>query len=76
MLTDQDKAQCVLWLAETKSLASVRRRFRQKFKKEPPSISDIRVWSERFKETGSISNITSIDKNVPKLEEQPTSKLN
>lgn len=54
MFMDKEKAQCALWFVETKSLASVQRKFRNEFRRKPPHVNNIRHWFEQFKETGSV----------------------
>ncbi|GBM66806.1 hypothetical protein AVEN_273949-1 [Araneus ventricosus] len=54
MATVQEKAMCVLWFFETKSVITTQRRFRTTYKKDPPSDSSIRRWLTQFQETGSV----------------------
>ena len=56
MLMDKEQAQCVLWLAETKSLVSVQRKFRNEFGWKPSHLKNIRLLFEQFKETRSVCN--------------------
>jgi hypothetical protein len=49
MISDKDKAECVLWLAETKSLVSVRRRFRCKFGREPLHLNSKSLVQRNWK---------------------------
>ncbi|GBN32483.1 hypothetical protein AVEN_262031-1 [Araneus ventricosus] len=53
MATEQEKAMCVLWVFETKSVITTQRRFRTTYKKDPPSDNSIRLWLTQFQETGS-----------------------
>ena len=55
-LSDRMKAQCVLWMHETKSATLVRRKCRVEFKmkKGIPSRSTILSWYSNFLETGHI----------------------
>jgi len=55
-LSDQMKAQCVLWMHETKSATLVRRKCRviYKMKKSIPSRGSILSWYNTFLETGHI----------------------
>lgn len=55
MATVQEKTQCVLWLAEFKSVISVQRRFRREYQKDPPHENNIRRWMKQFKDTGTVS---------------------
>ncbi|GBO06942.1 hypothetical protein AVEN_148103-1 [Araneus ventricosus] len=52
MATVQEKAMCVLWFFETKSVITTQRRFRTTYKKDPPSDNSIRRWLTQ--ETGSV----------------------
>jgi hypothetical protein len=54
MATVQERALCVGWLFETKSVAQTRRNDRAQFNKQPPSDYAIRDWQRRFLATGSI----------------------
>ncbi|GBN47039.1 hypothetical protein AVEN_123266-1 [Araneus ventricosus] len=54
MVTVQEKAMCVLWFLETKSVITTQRRFRTTYKKDPPSDNSIRRWLTQFQETGSV----------------------
>jgi hypothetical protein len=50
MATVQERALCVRWLFETKSVTQTQRNYRAQFNKQPP----IRDWQQRFLETGSV----------------------
>jgi transposase len=54
MATVQEKAICVLWFFETKSIIKTKRRYRTQYGKAPPSDNAIRRWLERFQETGNV----------------------
>ncbi|GBO40005.1 hypothetical protein AVEN_103973-1 [Araneus ventricosus] len=54
MATVQEKAMCVLWFFETKSVITTQRRFRTTYKKDPPSDNSSRRWLTQFQETGSV----------------------
>lgn len=54
MATVQEKAMCVLWFFETKSVITTQRRFRTTYQKDPPSDNSIRRWLTQFQETGSV----------------------
>ncbi|GBM24568.1 hypothetical protein AVEN_217141-1 [Araneus ventricosus] len=54
MATVQEKAMCVLWFFETKSVITTQRRFRTTYKKDPPSDNSIRRWLTQFQGTGSV----------------------
>ncbi|GBM37413.1 hypothetical protein AVEN_221555-1 [Araneus ventricosus] len=51
MATVEEKAMCVLWFFETKSVITTQRRFRTTYKKDPPSDNSIRRWLTQFQET-------------------------
>jgi transposase len=50
MATVQEKAMCVLWFFETKSVIKMQCRYR----KDPPSENVIRRWLKQFQENGSV----------------------
>jgi hypothetical protein len=52
MFTDKEKAQCVFWFAETKSLVSVQRKLGNESRRKLPHVNNIRRWFEQRKETG------------------------
>lgn len=55
MLTVQQKAQCIIWFAELKSIVSVQRRFRQTYVGQiAPDDKAIRRWFNQFRETGNV----------------------
>jgi hypothetical protein len=54
MATVQEKAMCVLWLFETKSVIKKQRRYRTQYGKDPPLDNAIRRWLKQFQETGSV----------------------
>jgi transposase len=54
MVSDQQKAYCVLELAKPNSITTVERHFRTRFDKEPPSRKNIYRWYSQFEETGSV----------------------
>ncbi|GBN51747.1 hypothetical protein AVEN_55021-1 [Araneus ventricosus] len=54
MATVQEKAMCVLWFFETKSVITTQRCFRTTYKKDPPLDNSIRRWLTQFQETGSV----------------------
>ncbi|GBM52692.1 hypothetical protein AVEN_49856-1 [Araneus ventricosus] len=51
MATVQEKAMCVLWFFETKSVITTQRRLRTTYKTDPPSDNSIRRWLRQFQET-------------------------
>ena len=54
MSTQQEKAPCVSWFIETKSVIQAQRNFTRKCGKKPSARSTIRAWHEKFMETGSV----------------------
>jgi hypothetical protein len=54
MATVQEKAMCVLWFFETKSVIKTQRRYRTQYGKDPPSDIAIRRWLKQFQETSSV----------------------
>jgi transposase-like protein len=54
MASPQEKAQCVLWYAESKSVVTVQRKFRRVYRKYAPTDKSIRKWFQQFQETGSV----------------------
>ncbi|GBL97514.1 hypothetical protein AVEN_110332-1 [Araneus ventricosus] len=53
----EQKAQCVLWFHETKSPINVQRAFRRCYGRNPPDTKSIKRWYEKFKETGSVTDL-------------------
>jgi hypothetical protein len=49
MATVQEKALCVLWFYETKSVTKMQRRYRTQYGKKPPSDKAIQRWLKQFK---------------------------
>jgi hypothetical protein len=54
MATVQEKAMCLLWFFETKSVIKTQRRYRTQYGKDPPSDNAIRRWLNQCQETGSV----------------------
>lgn len=52
--TPSEKANCVGWYFETKSIIKVQRKFRIQYNKKPPSRNSIVDWHRKFLETGSV----------------------
>jgi len=50
--TGAERARCVFWFEETKSATQVQRKFRTKYRKEPPSRPKIYSWHTNFVQTG------------------------
>jgi hypothetical protein len=69
MASVQQKAQCVFWYAEFKSIVTVQRYFRRTYGEDPLTEKNIVRWHNQFKET--------INVNLKKSSSQPrTSKEN
>jgi hypothetical protein len=58
MAAVQEKAICVLWFFETKSVIRMQRRDRTQYGKDPPSDNSIRRWLKQFQKTGSVLHQT------------------
>lgn len=56
MATPKEKAYCVNWYFETKSIIKIQRKFSIKYPKNPPSRSIILNWHRRFLKIGSVLN--------------------
>jgi hypothetical protein len=54
MATVREKAMCVLWFFETKSVIKRQRRYRTQYGTDPPSGNAIRRWLKQFQETGNV----------------------
>jgi hypothetical protein len=54
METVQERALCLGWLFETKSVTQTQQNYRTQFNKQHPSDYAIRDWLRRFLETGSV----------------------
>src|SRR5215469_8710531 len=54
MWTPRRKVQCVLWLAELKSVTCVQRRARKEWSVDPPTRKSIYEWDKTLRETGSL----------------------
>ncbi|GBM35789.1 hypothetical protein AVEN_108979-1 [Araneus ventricosus] len=54
MTSPSEKANCVGWYFENKSIVKVQRNFHTKFNKPPPSRNSILSWHKKFLETGSV----------------------
>ena len=59
-INDEIKAQCVIWVHETGSPTIVRRKFHTKYGRRSVALSRrvIRLWYEKFKETGHVQSNT------------------
>jgi hypothetical protein len=54
MATVQEKAMCVLWYFETKSVIKTQRRYRTQYAKDPASDNAVRRWVKQLQDTGSV----------------------
>jgi hypothetical protein len=54
MWTPQRKVQCVLWLAELKSVTHVQRRARREWNVDPPTCKSVYEWDKTLREMGSL----------------------
>jgi transposase len=54
MATVREKAMCVLWFFEMKSVIKRQRRHRTEYGKDPSSDNAIRRWLKQFQETGNV----------------------
>jgi hypothetical protein len=54
MWTPQRKVQCVLWLAELKSVTRVQRRATKEWNVDPPTRKSIYDWDKTLREMGSL----------------------
>ncbi|PSN38537.1 hypothetical protein C0J52_23180, partial [Blattella germanica] len=52
--TPQQKVQCVLWLAEEKSVTRVQRHVRRTWNMDPSGHKAILKWGRTLRETGSL----------------------
>ena len=50
----EEKAFCVLHFHVSKSVLTVKREFRTRFKKEPPAKNSIRSWYDKLRRTGCL----------------------
>ena len=57
MSSNQEKAQCVIWFAESKSVTTVRRNYRRQYHKDPPSENSVRAWYRTFLDRGSVCDL-------------------
>jgi hypothetical protein len=65
MVSQVEKAKCVLWFHEAKCVITVQRRFQTAFGKEPPSENSIHNWYKLFEETSCIRKWKSPENQVP-----------
>jgi hypothetical protein len=54
MANVQEKAMCVLWFFETKSVIKMQCRFRTHSERDPHSDNAIRRWLKQFQEIGNV----------------------
>jgi hypothetical protein len=79
MWTPQRTVQCVLWLAELKSVSRVQRRARREWKVDPPTRKSIYEWEKTLRETGSLISHAGkhpkqrvTEETVGRVREEPT----
>jgi hypothetical protein len=53
----KEKAQCVMWYHETKSLITVQWKFRNEYGQPLPVVKSIKAWYSKFVETGSVGDL-------------------
>ncbi|GBL80159.1 hypothetical protein AVEN_29144-1 [Araneus ventricosus] len=63
MASIEQKAQCVVWFHETKSRINVQRAFRCCYGCNPLDTKSIKRWYEKFKETGSVTDLPDLQPN-------------
>ena len=51
-----EKAQCVIWRVQGYGPTAVRRRFRTKYAKDPPSRASIEFWTDQYRDGGDHSH--------------------
>jgi hypothetical protein len=56
METVEEHVNCVLQLAELKSVTAVNRRFTAHYRKDATHMNSINNWMKKFKETGSVND--------------------
>ena len=54
MASIQKKAQCIIWLTESKSPVTVQQKHWMKYGKPSPPVNSIKRWLKTFMETGSV----------------------
>jgi hypothetical protein len=54
MASVEERANCVLWLAKTKSPVTVQRMLRAQYGKNPPDVKLSKSWKTKFLERGSV----------------------
>jgi hypothetical protein len=52
--TVQEKAMCVLWFFDAKSVIKTQCRYRIQYGKDPPTDNASRRWLKQFRETGCV----------------------
>jgi hypothetical protein len=64
MASPQERAQCVIWFVETKSLFTVQRNYGRVFEKDPPDKKTIKAWYDKFLATGSVPRQSGSSKKL------------
>jgi transposase len=73
--TLQEKAMCLLWCFETKSVIKTQRRYSTQYGKAPPSDNAIRRWLNQFQETGTVlhrkgaGRLSTLQEDVDRIQE-------
>jgi hypothetical protein len=57
--TPKEEIQCMLWLAELRSLLAVQRHFRTQYGRQPHIRKSIRFWDKKLRITGSLLHAKS-----------------
>lgn len=73
MANSEQKAFCVLQFAKTKSVITVQRAFRNKFRCNPPSDNNIRRWYHQFENTGCLCKGKSTGR--PRVSEESVERV-
>nr|CAD7605114.1 unnamed protein product [Timema genevievae] len=78
--TGAEKANCVMWYEESRSITQVQTKIRDIIKKKPPTPATIKKWHSLFKETGSVSVQKQLKPKKPKAKKTwvwlPTPPIN
>ena len=64
MAAPGEKLFCVLEYHTRKSVVTVKREFRAKYTKDPPTDKTIRAWYKQFTETGCLCKQKSSDRSL------------
>jgi hypothetical protein len=64
MVTVEEQVNCVLQLAEMKSVTAVKRRFTDHYRKDASHRNYINIWMKKLKETGSMNDKPQSEETV------------